>query len=155
MSSDRFAGRAGRSFLRLIECCRNEPWLAFELLAWRLLLPFMKRFVPVPLLAKWMWSHSALLSEPDRRERTETVCRLASKGGRLLLSANCYERSLVLYRLLSRVAAKPTLVLGVKSAPLVTGHAWVELGGEPIGEDRAGDYERLIAIGAGGRVSAA
>ena len=140
---------------RLSYAFRSDPWLAIELAAWRVLLPVLTRIVSLPRLARWMWCPPLPLRDADRRQRLTVISRIAASGGRMLLSMNCVERSLVLYRLLSRVAAAPKLVLGVKGAgAAIAGHAWVELDGKPLGDESAHDYQRLVTIGAGGHVAA-
>jgi hypothetical protein len=59
----------------------------------------------------------------------------------------------VLYRLLSRTGADPALVLGIRpGAERVAGHVWVEVGGRPLAEIDTPPYDRVIAIGAAGRL---
>jgi hypothetical protein len=140
---------------RVSSTFRNDPRLAFELAAWRLALPVLTRVVSLPRLARWMWCRPLSLTDADRRQRLTAISRVAGGGGRVLLSVNCVQRSLVLYRLLSRAAAAPKLVLGVRGGGAgIAGHAWVELDGEPVGDDGAHTYQRLVTIGAGGHVAA-
>jgi len=65
---------------------------------------------------------------PEREERVVAIVRGLSRrtGG------NCLERSLVLYRFLSRLNAEPELVAGMGKAGEVICHAWVELDGQPL-----------------------
>jgi hypothetical protein len=69
----------------------------------------------------------------------------------LLVSTNCLERSLVLYRVLSRAGAQPALILGARrDAPSVAGHAWIEVDGAPVCEPEREAYAPIVAFGARG-----
>jgi hypothetical protein len=119
--------------------------LTAELLAWRVGLPLAKRAFTVQAIARIMWAraHPAAVSD---------VAGFLGQGGRWLVSRNCLERSLVLYRLLSRAGANPALVLGVRPGPeRVAGHVWIEIGGRPVAETEALSYDRVIVLGTGGR----
>jgi hypothetical protein len=110
--------------------------LVAHLVAWRIALPVLKHVLTVATLARLMWWRPE--APADNRLRAQHVAlvkELMANGGRLLVSTNCLERSLVLYRLLSRADAGPTLVLGLrKNGRPVAGHAWIEVDGEPLGE---------------------
>ena len=50
-------------------------------------------------------------------------------------SSRCMPRAAVLFRMLNRRGFEPTVVYGVsKSGGELDGHAWVLLGGDPLGE---------------------
>ena len=50
----------------------------------------------------------------------------------------CMIRSLILYGLCTRYNIKASLLTGVsKKADILTGHSWLEIGGDPINENRA------------------
>jgi hypothetical protein len=156
MSSVTFARRAAECVRRLAVCCRHDFVLVLELAWWRICLPVMKRVVSVAALTRLMWSdgHDPRDSS-DRARRLLETRDIIGRGGRVLVSSNCLERSLVLYRLFSRAGANPRLVLGTaveKSA--VLGHAWVELNGVPVGESERDRYTSLIAFGPHGRFEA-
>jgi hypothetical protein len=122
------------------------------LAVWRVSLPLLKRVLKVSTLARFMWSPPAVpLDERGRRQRVELVRGVVTSAGRLLVSTNCLERSLVLYRLLSQADAQPALVLGARrGSPSVAGHAWVELGGEPVFEPDRDAYTAIVAFGPDG-----
>ena len=137
--------RAWRSASRLAHCFRTAPRLTAELLAWRVSLPLAKRALTVQTLARLMWTQAHPAAAHD-------VAGFLGQGGRWLVSGNCLERSLVLYRLLSRAGANPALVLGVRpGAARVAGHVWIEIGGRPVAEAEAASYDPVFALGAGGR----
>jgi hypothetical protein len=123
------------------------------MLGWRVCLPVLKRFVPLPSLVRLMWSDAPLPVDVQ----AETIVRLAAilyppreDGAR----GNCYERSLVVYRYLSRARGNPTFVVGVDRAEgEVGGHVWVLLDGRPVHdtpEHLAGHVE-LVSFGPQGR----
>ena len=152
MTADWSSARFWRSAVRGRRALSDHPGLAFELMLWRVMLPLLKRGVSVPRLARWMWMSPGEVSPAERLARIASIRRLTAFGGRWLLSSNCLERSLVLYRLFSGAAAQPTLVLGMRAAGPAAGHAWIEVDGKALGEEQAGTYERVIAIGAGGQI---
>ena len=142
------------------DCVRSasDAWLALRMAGWRLVVPLLKWLVPLPRLARLMWTR-ARANERDRaREQrivtlAETLC--GPHGGRLL--DNCLERSLVSYRFLSQAGAEPELAFGVardKDDP-VRGHAWVRLDGKPVHDSVAAlaRFEELGAFGRGGVLS--
>ncbi|HYN10689.1 MAG TPA: lasso peptide biosynthesis B2 protein [Vicinamibacterales bacterium] len=85
----------------------------------------LKRLVPVQTLARWAWQPPRGASNPEHiRQAVARVWRtqgLANLGDR-----DCLQRSLLLYRELSRLGANPTLMIGFRQAASQTqGHAWV------------------------------
>lgn len=152
----RIAGRAG-----VIRGCIRSPgdvWLAARMAAWRLAVPLLKWRLPLPRLARLMWTEAR---RPERdRAREQRIVTLAEAlcgphGGRVL--DNCLERSLVSYRFLSQASAEPELAFGVarhRDDP-VRGHAWVRLDGEPVHDSAVAleRFEELGAFGQGGVLS--
>ena len=147
----RIAGRAG-----VISGCIKSPadvWLAARMGAWRLVVPLLKWRLPLPRLARLMWTASRRDERDRAREQrivtlSEALC--GPHGGRVL--DNCLERSLVSYRFLSQAGAEPELAFGVakdRDDP-VRGHAWVRLDGEPV-HDTTFALERFEELGAFGR----
>jgi Transglutaminase-like superfamily len=76
--------------------------------------------------------------------------RLARAVGRTLdplpADSRCLMRSLVLTALLSHRGIGSTLVIGTRSLPDFTAHAWVEVGGRPVLPNGGGEYGRLVEI---------
>lgn len=142
---------------RLAECLATDSLLVAQLVIWRLSLPLLKHLIKLSTLAELMSSSPAApLDESRRLQRVERVTRFAARGGRLLVSRNCLERSLLLYRLLSQADARPVLVLGArKDSPSVAGHAWVELDGVPLFEPDRDAYVPILTFGLHGSVSRA
>ena len=122
------------------------------MLAWRLVLPALKRIVSIDTLARAMTRGRGPLPEED------SVVRLASwiYGSRPLTGGdNCLERSLLLYRYLSQTNPETRLVVGFRNGErAVEGHAWVAVGERSMGADtdERGEYAPLIAFGPEGRI---
>jgi hypothetical protein len=123
-----------------------------RMLAWRLVLPVLKRVVPVATLARVMRRPPAAGADEAR------VVRLASwiYGSRPLTGGkNCLERSLVLYRYLSEANPEARLVVGFRDGrQAVEGHAWVAVGNQSMGAgtDERGAYAPVVSFGPGGRI---
>jgi len=103
------------------------------MLAWRVVLPVLKGVLPLGTLARVMsGGHGG-------RPEEESVIRLASwiYGSRPLTGGdNCLERSLLLYRYLSRSNPETRLVVGFRDGDrALEGHAWVAVGDRPLGAD--------------------
>ena len=143
----------------LLVCARTDGRLLVRLLGWRVVLPILKHVVPIRTLAGLMSAapgQNARGSIEARRVRRDALRQMLIHGGRVVMSGNCLERSLVLYRLLSEVGEDPRLVMGVrKEGDGVGGHVWIELDGQPIEDTPAGKFAPLVVFGAGGeRLSA-
>jgi Transglutaminase-like superfamily len=141
-------GLAGKGATR----ARPSALTVAEMVLWSLVLPVLRRVVPIRLLVSLMWSPSKLQRSSARELE---LISLSAKLVRLRprLRANCLERSLLAYRFLSRAGAEPRLVLGVgRSRDGVVGHAWVTLDGEPIHDSQqaVSEFTPLIAFGAAG-----
>jgi hypothetical protein len=146
--------RAAGCLRRLTICFAREFPLTIELAGWRLLLPLLKRAVALNTLTRIMWSERGARAAGDRREsELQRMNWIIATGGRILISSNCLERSLVLYRLFSRAGAEPRLVLGTAAEGRpVEGHVWVELDGEPVGEPNRHRYTSVVSFTRRGRV---
>lgn len=137
---------------RLSVCFATSRQLCLRMLFWRLALPVLKYIVPMRTLARLMWAAPRRSGE-DRDRRVQEVIEVWRTGGRLLVSRNCLERSLLLYRLLSREGARPSLVFGVdRRDGSIAGHAWVELHDEVVHESSAA-YDRVAIFGANGQLA--
>jgi len=130
-----------------------HPGLVLRSVVWRVTLPVLKYLLPFPTLARLMWS------EPRRQEdhqsgRPDVILKAWRSGGRLLVSKNCLERSLLLYRLLSREGANPTIVFGVdRGTETVNGHAWIEVDGGVVHDPATADYTRVATFGVNGQLA--
>jgi hypothetical protein len=96
--------------------------------AWSLLLPALKRLVPLRRLAALMWRSGTIERSP---ERERAIILFSARVTRR--RANCLERSLLAYRFLARAGADPHLVVGVTNVDgVIAGHAWVTVDGVPV-----------------------
>lgn len=130
----------------------REALLFMRLLGWSLVLPLLKRVLPLPALVRLM--RGACLSvEPDDAagERLAVLVRrvLRLRGG----DPNCLERSLLLFRYLERTGLEPHLVVGFKldtdRSPV--GHAWIVVDGKPFhDEDASAEYGTPLWFGPDG-----
>lgn len=147
LTIDRFAGLAGR----LAACLRKDRRLVLRMMAWRIALPLLRRAVPVRTLVGWMSpKRSIAAGDTARQQRVDAIRYFIGYGGRVLVSTNCLERSLMLYRFLAEAGAAPRLVLGVtREDARVEGHAWVELDGEPLGDTTTGRFVPVMLFEAG------
>jgi hypothetical protein len=141
---------------------RNQPsrlsdlWLAARLFLWSFALPILKRLFSLETLVRVVWVGPRTgRRRPDLERR---VVRLAhavwarSPAGRG--DENCLERSLAVYRFLSRLNADPELVAALrKDGSNLVGHVWVTVEGKPLGEVAAelDEYTPMIVFGARGR----
>ena len=123
------------------------------MLGWRLVLPILKRIVPLPTLARAMRGRRG-----PRPEREERVVRLAGwiYGSRRLTGRdNCLERSLVLYRYLCRTNVETRLIVGFREGErALEGHAWVAVGDRSLGAetDELGTFAPVLSFSSQGTV---
>lgn len=94
----------------------------------------LKYIVPLPVLVRWTWREPRGDRNPDAERqvigRAIWVRRLLGDADR-----DCLQRSLLLYRELSRAGADPTLMVGfAKAGGRVRGHAWVVANGTAVAE---------------------
>ena len=97
-------------------------------------LAVLKQIVPLARLSTWVWQ--APRPRGTRRQRAEIVGRVLQAGRWCgLPDRDCVQRSLLLFRELSRHGFSPVLVMGLRKDDAgVTGHAWVEVDGAPVAE---------------------
>jgi len=124
-----------------------DAWIAAKTLGWMISLPLLKRLLPLPALVHLMWSR------PRRRLRVpdERVAGIVARVGHVS-HGNCLDRSLIVYRLLSRGGSNPTLVIGFGRRVDVIGHTWVTVGGRPLLEsaETLAPYTPFVAYGENG-----
>ena len=149
-------GRSADCGARLGACFRADAPLLLRVIFWRTLLPVLKRTVALQTLVRWMCPRQ--LSRPRRdescrRARLQTIRYFVSHAGRLAISENCLERSLMLYRFLGEVDANPRLVMGVRRDGGTTdGHVWIDIEGEPLLDSTTTRYSPVLVFEAGGAV---
>jgi hypothetical protein len=98
----------------------------------------MKHLLPLRWLVRLAWQYPVGRRDQEvERRAAANVWRLSQLAG--LSDHDCLQRSLVLYRLLSRAAANPTLVVGLRrSDGCVEGHVWVIVDGHAVSEPDPG-----------------
>lgn len=130
----------------------SDALLAVRLFGWRLALAPLKRTVPVARLVRLMAS-SPGRPPGDTRRIVELVDWIFAPRRRADLD-NCLDRSLVLYRFLSRKEPGRRLVLGIRQeSGALEGHAWVTAGDRAIGATPAsgGGFVPLATFDAEGK----
>jgi hypothetical protein len=131
-----------------------DAWLALRMLGWRLVLPVLKRALPLPRLVRLMWAGAGEDAPPSGRlVRIAELARIVYRSEHHSRAGNCLERSLVLYRYLSAAGADPELLVGLRAdgaAP--RGHAWVTVNGVEVEEppEALEGLARVVAFGDGG-----
>jgi hypothetical protein len=94
----------------------------------------LKHVFPVQTLARWVWRPPTRV--PDQEAIRMAVARVWRTRGLVRMGdRDCLQRSLLLYRELSRLGADPTLMIGFRqAAQRVQGHAWVVAQEEVVAE---------------------
>jgi Transglutaminase-like superfamily len=122
---------------------------------WALVLPVLKRLLPLPALVRLVWARPrSRTRDVERERRVAGLVRRLYRSPLAALDENCLERSLLTYRLLARLDASPELVTGVRrQGDAVIGHAWVTVDGEPVGESRESveGFAPVLSFGPDGR----
>jgi hypothetical protein len=115
-----------------------------------MLFGLLKHLVPLRLLARWAWCRPGGWRDRDVEERLHRrVIRLGQLVG--LPDRDCLQRSLLLYRALSRAGANPMLVIGFdRMNGRIFGHAWVVVDGRAVLESET-DLLRFSPVVAFGR----
>ena len=114
-----------------------------------------KHVVRVDRLARWAWRPPR--STPPSRLEQQRIVSLVLRLGRATgqPERDCLERSLLLYRELSRAGADPRLVMGFRrDGARLAGHAWVERDGRPVTTESIGaeGFDATWTFGPGGRL---
>jgi len=151
----RGAHRFRHGTARLAGCLRADWRLLVRAVVWRLAVPVLKYLLPLPVLVRFM-DATRCGGAPKAAERSgpriERVRRLLMEGGRLVISGNCLDRSLVIYRFLSEVGASPLLVMGVNHGTSgVSGHAWIEVNGHALADATTDSFVPILVFAAGGQ----
>ena len=133
---------------RMRQCVKTDWLLVAQMGTLRVSLPILKRVFKATTLAEFLYSAPAEpLGEVERHQRLELVKFVVRKGGRLLVSRNCLDRSLMLYSVLSRADARPTLVLGARRGETsMAGHAWIEIDGESPFDHEIHGYTPVVVL---------
>lgn len=114
---------------------RSLPLLTVaRLWAWALVLRPLKHVVPLGTLVRRV--HGVPRRRGSGRFEEELEAWLEARGRfPRRAPANCLERSLAAYHLLTTAGARPEIIVGVRrSGDAVEGHVWVTLDGRPLAE---------------------
>lgn len=135
----------------------GDVGLAARMFGWALVLPALKRLVPVKSLAATM--HRAPRTTVRSLAREARIVTFAGWAARLVrwkAGGNCLERGLIAYRYLGSAGAAPTLVVGLARGEVggIIGHAWVMVDGRPAGESQSAldTYTPVFAFAPDGRL---
>lgn len=135
-----------------------EVWIASRMLCWLVILPVLKRVLPLPSLVSLMWSQpvSPRVSTASENDRMWRIAHWLARHAWPRTSGTCLEQSLILYRFLSALHASPHLVIGVRRHNETMGaHAWVTVDGNPVGDSMVAlaDFAPVVCFGPGGAPS--
>jgi hypothetical protein len=115
-------------------------------------LGLLKHLVPLHWLARWAWCPPIVGPRNLATEQrlSASILRLSQLTG--LPDRDCLHRSLLLYRVLSRAGADPSLVVGFRRIDgRILGHAWVVVDGRTVIEAETDLLEFSPAFGFGPR----
>jgi len=106
------------------------------MLAWSLLLPFLKRGLSAERLVRLMYHRAGRSTANADTARIIHLAAWAARIRPLPGRGNCLERSLLAYRYLGRAGAQPRLAMGVRRVGgHVDGHAWIIVGNSVVDND--------------------
>ena len=122
----------------------GDLWVSSRMAAWAVVLPVLKRVMPLPRLVGVMAPGRRHAADEHRLALVVTVARWLYRTR--ALRDNCLERSLITYRFLPSGDKDSRLVLGIRrgeDGP--PGHAWLTLRGEPV-HDSAATLDGLVPV---------
>jgi hypothetical protein len=114
-----------------------------------------KHLVRVDRLARWAWRDPS--GTPGTRPEQQRVVSLVLRLGSLLgqPDRDCLQRSLLIYRELSRLGEDPRLFVAFRhEGARLVGHAWVECDGRPVTTEAIDGraFSATWTFGPGGRL---
>ncbi len=140
-----------RRFLKIFKH-PSDVWLMVRISSWALVLPVLKRLVPLKSLTNMMWVQAKAPRMHQQEEKITTLVRWLYTY--VFPQNTCLERSLILYRFLSRNNSEPQLVTGMRQTEdrIWKGHAWIVVDGSPLDESVASvqDFEAFAIFGRDG-----
>ena len=155
MASGEFVATAKRRTRRVAGLLipPGDLWLALRMAAWRLVLPALKRRMPLPKLIHLMWREApAEPAGPAREARVVDVAAMVFRSEHPYRYGNGLERSLVLCRYLCpRRGPIPSFVGMRRGENELEGHAWVVARGHAVGEtpESLEGYGRVVGFRGG------
>lgn len=127
--------------------------LGARILGLALFVRVMKYVLPLPRLVRAMTpAVRPGARDRERERRIATFSRWAARLVRPRDAGSCLERSVVIYRELTRAHATPRLCIGFRrDGTDVAGHAWVIVDGMPVADSPAvcDAYDVAMAFDAG------
>lgn len=136
----------------------TAAWLLVRMLAWSLVLPVLKRALPLPTLVALVHRDArGEQRDPLGEQRVVSLSEWVFRSRPRSSRDNCLERALVTYRYLGRAGAEPTLVVGIArdegERKGLAGHVWVTVDGTPVHDDaeRVAHFAAVVAFSAAGR----
>jgi hypothetical protein len=131
--------------------------LLARMLAWWVALPLLKRSTPLPRLVRFaQLDPRGAAREPEQEAKVAALAEWLFKMRPRTARDNCLERSLVAYRFLGELGARPVLVVGIGGEHDQTiGHVWVTVDGRPVHDEPESldAYEAVVAFDSDGRRS--
>jgi len=150
-----YAGRRIRRFFQVLKT-PSDIWLIIRMTGWALVLPVLKRLIPLNQLTKFMWSlPKTKFRDPIQEKKIATIIRWLYIFA-FSKEKSCLQRSLILYRFLSLHHADPQMITGMRrgSGKDWKGHAWVVVDGKDFAElnPDVGDFKPLLSFGVHGNM---
>jgi hypothetical protein len=132
----------------------KDSGLALRMAGWSLVLPLLKRVMPLRSLVRLMWLDGRVQRSAHREHAIAQFSERLTRR-RPSFHGNCLERSLLAYRYLAETNADPRLVIAVSAREDgVVGHAWVTVDDRPVHDSDAdvGEFAPIAEFGTGGLV---
>ena len=146
---------SGRRIRRVFQILKapSDFWLIIRVSSWALILPVLKRIIPLKPLVRLLWSSSGRLRNHKQELKIAKIVQWIYVFA-YSKEKSCLQRSLLLYRYLSMNNSEPQLITGMKQDAHKNwkGHAWVLVDGKPFGdfEANAAEFQPLVAFEKGG-----
>jgi Transglutaminase-like superfamily len=147
-----------RRLRRFLQLFKNpaDAWLFMRMISWAMILPILKRLIPLKSLARFLWTPSKTkIRNLEQEQKIATIVRWIYV---FVFSSekSCVERSLLLYHFLSVNNTDPVLATGMRLAEdqVWKGHAWILVDGKPFEETEASvrEFRTLMIFGSEGKM---
>ena len=120
--------------------------LALRMACWVAALSLLFKLMPLPRALKLVAPRARGPRPRDPAEVQERLARLLDSvlaADFLFLTPTCWKRAPVLHRYLALEGIETRVVFGVRreGEDVLSGHAWLEAGGEPLLETTPPDYK--------------
>jgi hypothetical protein len=143
LSSARLAKRAARFVVRE----PSSALTALRMAAWVAALSLLVKFMSLPRALKFVAPRARLSAKPEDAAEVQTsLARLLDSllaADFWIFTPTCWKRAPVLHRFLALRGIETRVVFGVRreGEETLSGHAWLEAGGEPLLETTTPDYK--------------